>query len=275
MLLRTFAWILALSSGGQHDNLEPTDRLIPPGYRGNPWGPAATEARKTGQLPPISMTPQMAKWDKWGRATLKEGDVVFRRGDAKVLFGRFPFSRWLANCSNSPFSHTGIVAIEDGTPVVYDTTHCSVRRQPFHIWILDNVGTVGVKRPKVEQRSHIPEVIAFCRKLYIEQPAFDFELGLDDSAYYCLEMTEKAYRAAGLKLSEPIRIGDMERADEYPVTLAMFQTLTPWVLKRGLTLETQIFLPGNEKHGIWASPVLETVYPTGPLVTRRPGGAKW
>ncbi len=275
MMLRAFAWILALSSGGQNDNLEPTDRLVPPGYHGNPWGPAATAARQKGEIPPISMTPEMAKWDKWGRATLKEGDVVFRRGDAKIMFGKFPFSRWLANCSNSPFSHSGVVAIEDGAPVVYDTTHSSVRRQPFHVWILDNVGTVGVKRLKAEQRKQIPNVIAYCRKLYAEQPPFDFELNLDDSAFYCLEMTEKAYRAAGLALSEPIRIGDMERADEYPITLMAFQTFTPWVLKKGLTLETQIYLPGNETHGIWASPILETVYPKGPLVTRRPGGAKW
>ena len=195
--LRVFGWFLALSLSGQRDNLEPTDRLVPPGYKGNPWGPAATLARQKGELPPIVMTPKMAQWDKWGRAVLKEGDIVFRRGDAYILFGKFPFSRWLANCSGSPFSHTGIVAIEDGGPVVYDTTHSSVRRQPFHIWILDNVGAVGVKRLKPDQRSHIPQVIAFCRKLFVEQPPFDFELDLDDKAYYCLEMTEKAFRSAG------------------------------------------------------------------------------
>ena len=41
----------------------------------------------------------------------------------------------------------------------------------------------------------------------------------------------------------------------------MFQTITPWVLQKGLTVNTEIFLPGNEHHGIWASPLLETVYP--------------
>lgn len=268
MLIRVFGWFLALSMHGQHDNLEPTDRLIPPGYTGNPWGPVATADRKSGKLPAIEMTPKMKAWDKWGRAVLKEGDIVFRRGDAYVLFGKFPFSRWLANASGSPFSHTGVVAIEDGEPVVYDTTHSSVRRQPFYIWILDNVGQVGVKRLKAEHRSHIPEVIAFCRKLFVEQPPFDFELDLDDKAFYCLEMTEKAYRAANLKLSEPIRIGDMEHASQHPLVLIMFQTLTPWVLQKGLTPEHQIFLPGNERHGIWASPLLETVYPNTPLASK-------
>ena len=87
MLLRAFALILSLSTGSRHDNLEPTDRLVPPGFKGNPWGPVATLMRKEGKLPPIPMTPKMAAWDKWGRAVLKEGDIVFRRGDAKVLFG--------------------------------------------------------------------------------------------------------------------------------------------------------------------------------------------
>lgn len=274
MILRIFGWFLALSLGGQRDNLEPTDRLVPPGYKGNPWGPAATLARKEGTLPPIAMTPKMAQWDKWGRAVLKDGDIVFRRGDAYILLGKFPFSRWLANASGSPFSHTGIVAIEDGAPVVYDTTHSSVRRQPFHIWILDNVGAVGVKRLKDAQKSHIPDVLAFCRKLFVDQPPFDFELSLDDTAYYCLEMTEKAFRAASLTLSQPIRVGDMENAGRYPIAILMFQTITPWVLQKGLTTETEIFLPGNENHGIWASPLLDTVYPAGPLPPIKLAGKK-
>lgn len=273
-MIRVFGWVLALALQS-HDNLEPTDRLIPADFKGNPWGPTANALRDAGKLPSITMTPQMAQWDKWGRTVLKEGDIVFRRGDARILFGRFPFSRWLANASNSPFSHSGIVAIENGNPIVYDTTHSSVRRQPFHIWILDNVGQVGVKRLKPKYRPKINEVIAFCRKVYQEQPPFDFELSLDDSAYYCLEMTEKAFRSAGLPLSKPIRIGDMERAAEYPVTIYAFQTFTPWVLKKGLTLEHEIFLPGNEHHGIWASPLLDTVYPVGPLALKPPGAAKW
>jgi len=271
-MLRLFGWVLALAVQG-HDNLEPTDRLVPPGYRGNPWGPVATLERKSGKIPPVRMTPSMIQWDKWGRTVLKEGDIVFRRGDAKVLFGKFPFSKWMANASGSPFSHTGVVAIEDGEPIVYDTTHSSVRRQPFAIWILDNVGQVGVKRLKAEHRSRIPQVIAFCRKLFVEQPPFDFELSLDDKAYYCLEMTEKAFRAAGLTLSQPIRVGDMENISRTPIAVMMFQLLTPWVLENGLTLDTEIFLPGNERHGIWASPLLETVYPPSPLATQMTGRA--
>ena len=92
------------------------------------------------------MTPHMARWDRWGRQVLRDGDIVFRMGDARLLHGYFPMSRFLANCSNSRFSHTGIIAIEKDGPVVYDTTRPAVARQPFCVWVLDNVGCIGVKR---------------------------------------------------------------------------------------------------------------------------------
>src|SRR5215469_1506869 len=101
----TLVWCLTVVYHG-HDGKEPTDRLIPPGWQGNPWGPAATRARETGELPTIPMTAQMRQWDAWGKLVLREGDIVFRRADARLLFGRFPFSRFLANVSGSKFSHT-------------------------------------------------------------------------------------------------------------------------------------------------------------------------
>lgn len=259
-MLRIIGWCLALTLNGP-DNNEATDRLVPPGWTANPWGPAATEARRTGELPPIRVTPLMAQWDRWGRSVLKDGDIVFRRGDARILFGRFPFSRFVANCSNSLYSHTGIVAVETDGPVVYDITKAGVRRQPFSVWILDNVGPIGVKRLKASVKDKVPGVLAFCRKNYAEQAPFDYELGLDDTAYYCVEMTEKAFRSTGLTLSEPIRLGDMERAVEFPICIFTIQALSSWTLKEPLSLEHRVFFPGNDNHGIWSSPYLETVYP--------------
>ena len=92
----------------------------------------------------------MKQWDQWGRKVLKTGDILFRRGDARILGGCFPFSRFIANVSGSQYSHIGTVVIEDGEPVVYDTTKASVRRQPLKVWVLDNTGAFGVKRLKPE-----------------------------------------------------------------------------------------------------------------------------
>jgi hypothetical protein len=258
-LLSTFIFVF-----GHHDGKEPTDRLVPAGWEGNPWGPAATRAREDGSLPPIVMTPSMKTWDSWGRSVFRDGDIVFRLGDARILFGYFPFSRFIAQASGSRFSHTGVIAIEKDGPVVYDMTKAGVRRQPFAVWILDNKGPFGVKRLKPEQQSHVPGILSWCRKTFEEQVPFDYELGLDNSALYCVEMTEKAFRAEGLFLSAPIRLGDMENATRYPIRIFVIQAISRFTNQKPLSLDQKVYFPGNERHGIWSSPYLETVYAPPP-----------
>jgi hypothetical protein len=239
---------------GGHDGLEPTDRLVPKGYVGNPWGPAADEARKTGALPPIQDTPLMVQWDQWGRKALKSGDVLFRRGDARLLKGFFPFSRFLANVTGSQFSHVGTAVVENGEPFVYDMTKAGVRRQPFKVWILDNKGPFGVKRLKPEYRDRIPKVVEYLHTTYKKQVPFDYDLGLDDRELYCVEMAEKAFRHAGLVLSEPVLLADMENIEQFPLCILGFTSIS------NLKLDQAVFFPGNERHGIWSSPALETVF---------------
>jgi hypothetical protein len=231
------------------------------GFPGNYYGPEATEARREGRMPPIVMTPHMARWDRWGRQILRDGDIVFRRGDARLLHGYFPMSRFLANCSNSPFSHTGVVAIEEDGPVVYDTTKTGAARQPFCVWILDNVGWIGVRRLRPQYRDAIPKVMAYCRRVFQDQVPFDYELSPDDKALYCVEMTQKAFLAAGIELSKPIRVGDMERAPEFPVCMFGLRFASRYTMEKPLTFDTEVYFPGNERHGIWSAKQLLTVVP--------------
>jgi hypothetical protein len=259
-MIRILAWALALYVNAPEER-EMSERLVPPGWQGNYYGPEATEARQEGRIPPIPITPHMARWDRWGRQVLRDGDIVFRRGDARLLHGYFPMSRFLANCSNSPFSHTGVVAIERDGPAVYDTTRAGVTRQPFCVWALDNVGWIGVKRLRPEYRRAIPHVLAYCRKVFQEQVPFDYELSLDDRALYCVEMTQKAFQAAGIELSKPIRLGDMERAPEFPLCMFGLRFASEYMLERPLTFDTLVYFPGNERHGIWSARQLMTVIP--------------
>jgi hypothetical protein len=255
-----FGWVLALLLNPPQE-AEMSERLAPVGWQGNYWGPDATKARHEGRMPPIVITPHMARWDQWGRRVLRDGDIVFRRGDARLAHGFFPMSRFLANCSNSFFSHTGVVSIEVDGPVVYDTTRTGVARQPFCVWALDNVGWIGVKRLKPEHNDAIKQVVAYCHKVFAEQIPFDYELSEDDKALYCVEMTEKAFRAAGLKLSDPIRLGDMERAPEFPICMFGLQLASRYQLEHPLTFDSLVYFPGNERHGIWSAKQLMTVVP--------------
>jgi hypothetical protein len=258
----TFIWLLSVALGG-HDGMEPTDRLVPPGWKGNPWGPEANRARETGLIPAVRMTSSMKQWDTWGKTVLRNGDILFRRGDAKLLRGHFPFSRFIANVSGSPFSHTGIASIEKGDVFVYDMTKAGVRRQPFCVWILDNAGPFGVKRLRPEYQAYAAKAVRFCHEAYNRQVPFDYELSLDDRAFYCVEMTEKAYRNNGLPLADPLRLADMENITKFPLCVIGFSKFT------SLQLDQLVYFPGNERHGIWSSPHLMTVYappdPTQPV----------
>jgi hypothetical protein len=255
-----FGWILALLLNAPHE-AEMSERLVPLGFQGNYYGPEATKARKEGRLSPIVVTPHMARWDRWGRKTLKTGDIVFRMGDARLARGYFRISRFLAKVSNSEFSHTGIASVEGDELVVYDTTRTGVARQPFCVWALDNVGKIGVKRVRPEYKDAIPKVIDYLHRVYEEQLPFDYELDVDDKALYCVEMTEKAYRAAGLKLSDPVRLGDMERVTEFTLPLMALAIASRYQLEHPLTPDSLVFFPGNERHGIWSAKQLMTVIP--------------
>jgi hypothetical protein len=258
-----FCWIVALSTYDQ-SACEATDWLKPPGFAGNFWGPVACRARLTGQLPPLPSNPEMARWHQWGRNALRQGDIVFRLGDARIVRGLVPLSRFIAQATGSPFSHTGIVAIEDGSPVVYDCSSDGIQRQPFEVWMLDSVGPLGVKRLKAEHRMHIAGVIDYCRAAFERQVPFDYGFRMEDDSLYCLELTEKAFRSKGLVLSEPVRIGDWEYLTGFPLTALLVPPITGLVLDRPITLDQPVYLPGNERHGMWASPLLETVIAPDP-----------
>ena len=215
-MLYLFCWMIALST---HDPgaAEATDWMKPADWSGNFWGPAAWRARQAGQLPPLPMHPAMARWQRWGRTNLRDGDIVFRLGDARAVRGFLPLSRFIARATGSPFSHTGIVAIENELPVVYDCSSAGIQRQPFEVWMLDCIGPMGVKRLKSERRGRIPGVLAFCRAAFERQVPFDYGFRMDDDEFYCLELTEKAFRSQGLALSEPVRIGDWEYLSSFPL----------------------------------------------------------
>jgi hypothetical protein len=250
----------------ERGNAGPTDWMQPIGWTGNFWGPAANRARAIGELPPLPTSPEMARWHQWGREVLHHGDIVFRLGDARVIRGMAPLSRFIARATGSPFSHTGIVAIEDGSPVIYDCSSEGIQRQPFEVWMLDSLGAVGVKRLKAEHRDRIAGVIQYCRTTFERQVPFDFGFRMDDDSLYCLELTEKAFRSQGLALSEPVRIGDWEYLASFPLTASLIPPVSGWALGRPITLEQPVYLPGNERQGVWASPLLQTVVEPAPSV---------
>ncbi len=244
---------LLFASGCRMPGID-TDRLVPRGWKGNPWGPDANAARARGTLPTIPNNPEMAAWDAWSRQNLRDGDILLRMGDARAAWGLFPFSKFSAAVADSKYSHSGIVAIENGEPVVYDTTTTGPQRHPLPVWMLDARGHVAVKRVRPEYQPYAPLAVAFCRAVYQQQTPFDYDMKLGDDKFYCIEMTERAHRAAGLPLSQPIQLQNLPRYDEFPKVVRLLKIATP------MQPNQEAFVIGNDRIGIWASPALELVY---------------
>src|SRR3954465_13483442 len=101
-------------------------------------------------------------------------------------------------CGGALFAHPGVGGSGGGEPVVYDTTKAGVRRQPFCVWVLDNVGPFGVKRVKPESQAYAARAVQFCSDVFARQVPFDYDLNISDDEFYCVEMSEKAYRNNGL-----------------------------------------------------------------------------
>jgi hypothetical protein len=103
--------------------------------------------------------------------------------------------------------------------------------------------------------------VGYCRQVFKDQIPFDYQLSEDDGALYCIEMTVKAFQSAGIELCKPIRLGDMERAPEFPLQMWGLRFASRYALERPLTFEQYVYFPGNDRHGIWSAKQLMTVVP--------------
>lgn len=246
--------VVLLGLAGCRGAGEFTDTLVPWWWRANPFGPEGNAARAEGVLPAIPSNPDMWAWDRFADEHLKHGDVFFRQADARLFFGTFPFSAIAADMSASRFTHTGIFAWEDGEPIIYDTSMCGARRMRLGVWMLDNVGHIGIKRLRAGCEGYAAPAVEYCRAAYWRQVPFDMKLGLGDDHLYCAEMTARAFESAGLPLAPPRPIRDLPR---YRNHLGLFKLAQ---LTTAFEPEQPMYFPGDEGRGLWGSPYLETVY---------------
>ena len=194
-------------------------------------------------------------WDRWADVHLHNGDLVFVRGNSRILFGLVNFSQLCTDVADSRFSHVGLVSREPDGVYVYDVVIGGPRHIRFGRFATDNrISLIAVKRLKPEYRSCIPAAIEYCRTVGSASGKFDSEFRLDNDHFYCSELIELAFRHAGLPLSRPVRIDHLPRIDELtPTTRVLIDTLS------NIRMDQEIFLPGNDQIGIWSCPYLDLV----------------
>ena len=230
---------------------------VPPEWRNtNPWGPEAWAARSRGELQPLFYTPQMAAWAQWARANVQEGDLLFRYGHSIRVTNRLA-NRLTTGLSDNRFTHNALAFYQGGEVWVYDVQvePEGVRKMPFEFWMLDTVpDTLAVKRLPPCYRPCIPQALAYCEAAWLRQPPFDSALRLDDERLYCSEMIEKAFRSAGLSLSDPIPIRCLPHYHRYSFLRPLAERLSE------IRVDQPVFALGNQWYGTYGSPCLQLVY---------------
>jgi hypothetical protein len=138
----------------------------------------------------------------------RDGDIVFQDSQA-------PESLVIQLATDSPYSHVGVVLINDGDPVVWEAVN-PVTKTPFGEWVARGRDGHFVAKRLVDA----DEVLGVegARKLrqavrsFAGRP-YDFRFSWSSDAIYCSELVWKSYdNALGIRLSTPRRMGDYNLA---------------------------------------------------------------
>lgn len=171
----------------------------------------------------VFVTPETAAPDAETRPQTRFQNLVLRDGQIIVTESGGPASMLMSLVPDSfyPFSHIGIIAVEQGEAVVYEArgTYKATPGTPADDWFLD---TNGIRRLTVEQHleneeyaavyepppgTNASDVVAFVRRHYEAQTPFDPYFDHDTAdRLYCAELVHDALVAGGWRGIEPVPI---------------------------------------------------------------------
>lgn len=194
---------------------------------------------------------------------LKEGDVLFRFSNTPLAGGLIDFSKTVAEATDSDLSHAALVyrVAPDGI-VLVDVTPVGISRRYLSDWYHDGTHNVVVRRLKPKYRYLIPEVLAEADKLIAQDVLYDVKFVADDNRFYCTEMVDHCFRATGHPLADRIRIKDFPRNG-----IVMYLGCAIG----GINMDNHVVVAGNERIGLFSSPMLETVLDLRGLPAKPPG----
>lgn len=119
----------------------------------------------------------------------------------------------IAQATGSPWTHTGIVRIVDGRPMVLEAVQ-PVRLTPFEVWVERGVGPTVVKRvpTSVWDEASVARLDAL-QQAWLGRP-YDLRFEPGTEALYCSELVREAYlQAAGVELAPLRPVASYEVAD--------------------------------------------------------------
>lgn len=182
---------------------------------------------------------------------LKEGDIVFRLSKTQLAGGLLDFSKTVADATESSVSHATLVyRVQPDGVVLVDVTPAGIERRYLIDWYLDGTENVVVRRLKPEYAHLIPRVMAELDSLIAKDALYDDKFVPDDDRYYCTELVDFCFRATGHPLASRIRIKELPR---YSAVMHI------GCMIGGIDNRNEVAVAGNERIGLFSSPMLETV----------------
>ncbi len=184
-------------------------------------------------------------------SVLRPGDIVFRLSNTQLAGGLVDFSKTIAKTTESYLSHAALVyhVGPDGAMILDMTPH-GVQRRYLIDWYAEGTKNFCVKRLKPEYQFLVPQVLAEMDKLIAKDVMYDDKFIPDDDRFYCTELVDHCFRVLGYPLAPRIRIKD------FPKYNLVMHT---GILIGGIDNRNLAVIAGNERIGLFSSPMLETV----------------
>lgn len=138
-------------------------------------------------------------------SALQDGDIVFQYSGSVQCPA-------IAQATHSPFTHCGIVFIEQDRPMVWEAVG-PVKRTPYEEWVRHGVNGFTVVRRLKDRSVLTPANLAAMRaegEREMGRP-YDIHFNMDDERIYCSELVWKIFhRGAHLDVGRVERFGDMD-----------------------------------------------------------------
>ena len=176
----------------------------------------------------------------------QDGDIIFHTSQSSQ-------SEALRRAMNSPYTHMGMIYVEDGVPFVYEAVG-PVKRTPLKEWTQRGEGgRYVVKRLSEADRILTVKAIEKLKaagEQYAGRP-YDLYFEWSDDRIYCSELVWKMYKSAlGIEIGELQKFGDFDLSD--PVVKKKLQER----FDDGIPLDEVIISPAS----MFKSESLVTVY---------------
>jgi hypothetical protein len=177
---------------------------------------------------------------------LQDGDIIFHKSQSSQ-------SEALRRAMNSPYTHMGVIFIENDAPVVYEAVG-PVTRTPLEEWIQrGDGGRFVVKRLSEADLLLTEDAVARLRSAgeqYAGRP-YDLYFEWSDDRIYCSELVWKMYESAlGIEIGKLQRFGDFDLSD--PVVVRKLRERFP----DDIPVDEVVISPAS----MFASEELVTVY---------------